>query len=87
MDAVTDMMKKFSREWWPRRLRKIVKTVVLIPIWLLILPLRRHHVFRYYDYKLDHLANTPFTRAAYVFSIACWLALIVAIAAEVREME
>ncbi len=81
------MTSKFATKLQCRRLRAIVKTIVLIPAWLVILPIRRDKAFRHYDERLDHLANTPFSRAAYIFSIVCWIVLIAVVVFEVHEVK
>ncbi|MGP8199421.1 MAG: hypothetical protein ACLQU4_07960 [Limisphaerales bacterium] len=51
----------------------VLKVFVLLPLWLLILPMRKHHVFRYYSWTLDQFRDFRFTRTAYIFCVACWL--------------
>ena len=58
------------------RIHAIVKTVVLIPIWLVVMPVQRNHIFRYYSWKIADMHRSPFSKAAYVFSLICWLLLV-----------
>jgi len=80
------MTNKCSTRLWRRRVRWVAKTIVLVPVWLLILPFRRDTVFRHYDETLDHLGRTPFSRAAYIISVLCWLLLFSAIVFEIYEL-
>jgi hypothetical protein len=78
------MTRKLLTERCRWRLRALVKTIVLIPVWLVILPIRQDKVFRHYEEPIERLAHSPFSRTAYAFSI-CWIALIAAIAFEIHE--
>jgi len=84
INALDNMTRKLLTERCRWRLRAFVKTVVLIPVWLVILPIRRDKAFRHYEQRLERLAHSPFSRTAYAFSI-CWIALIAAIAFEIHE--
>ncbi len=85
INALDDMTRKLLTERCCWRLRALVKTVVLIPVWLVILPIRRDKAFRHYEQRLERLAHSPFSRTAYALSIVCWIALIAAIAFEIHE--
>jgi hypothetical protein len=84
INALDDMTRKLLTERCRWRLRALVKTIVLIPVWLVILPIRQDKVFRHYEEPIERLAHSPFSRTAYAFSI-CWIALIAAIAFEIHE--
>jgi len=83
--ALDDMTRNLRTERCRWRLRVLVKTVVLIPVWLVILPIRRDKAFRHYEERLERLAHSPFSRTAYAFSIVCWIALIAPISFKIHE--
>ncbi len=85
INALDDMTRKLLTERCRWRLRVLVKSFVLIPVWLVILPIRRDKAFRHYEERIERLAHSPFSRTAYAFSIVCWIVLIAAIAFEIHE--
>jgi len=84
INALDNMTRKLLTERCRWRLQALGKTVVLILVWLVILPFRRDKAFRHYEERLERHAHSPFSRAAYAFSIICWIALIAAIAFEIQ---
>jgi len=52
----------------------VMKVLVLLPLWLLVLPMHRDRVFRHYSWTLDGFRRNPFTRKAYICCFVCWLA-------------
>jgi hypothetical protein len=50
-----------------------VKVLALLPMWLLILPLRKDRIFRHYAWTLDGFRRGAFTRTAYACCFVCWL--------------
>ena len=84
INALDDMTRKPLTERCRWRLQALVKTIVLIPVWLVILPIRQDKVFRHYEEPIERLAHSPFSRTAYAFSI-CWIALIAPISFKIHE--
>lgn len=56
-----------------RALFRVIKTVTLLPLWLIVLPIRRDPVFRHHDWTLGGMGRGPFRRQAYVIGVVCWL--------------
>jgi hypothetical protein len=52
---------------------RAIKTITLLPLWLIVLPVRRHPVFRHHDWTLDGMGRGPFRHQAYVIGAVCWL--------------
>ena len=52
---------------------RLIKTITLLPFWLIVLPVRRHPVFRHHDWTLDGMGRGPFRRQVYVICVVCWL--------------
>jgi hypothetical protein len=53
----------------------VVKVLVLLPLWLLLLPLRRDRIFRHYSWTLDGFRRGSFTKQAYFWCSVFWLLL------------
>jgi hypothetical protein len=47
------------------------KVVILLPLWLLVLPVRGDRVFRHYCWTLAGMRRSPFTKKAYVSCLLC----------------
>jgi len=56
-----------------RSLLRVVKTIALLPMWLLVLPVRRDRVFRHHSWTLHGIGCVTFRRRAYVIYGVCWL--------------
>jgi hypothetical protein len=50
-----------------------VKVLALLPLWLLVLPLRKDKIFRHYSWTLEGFRRGAFTRSAYACCFVCWL--------------
>ena len=50
-----------------------VKVLALLPLWLLILPLRKDRIFRHYPWTLASFRRGAFSRMAYTCCFVCWL--------------
>ncbi len=58
-----------------RAFARVIKTITLLPLWLIVLPVRRHPVFRHHDWTLRGMGCGPFRRQSYVICAVCWLVI------------
>jgi hypothetical protein len=56
-----------------RSVVRLVKAITLLPLWLIVLPIRRDHVFRHHDWTLRGMGRGSFRRQTYVICAVCWL--------------
>lgn len=69
-----------------RSLVRLVKPIALLPLWLVVLPVRRGPVFRHHDWTLRGMSRGPFRRQAYVICAVCWLFFACAVSCGIQAM-
>ena len=52
----------------------ILKIGLLVPLWLIVMTIRRDRAFRHHTWTLEGMRRGNFTRTAYCFCAVCWLA-------------
>jgi hypothetical protein len=50
-----------------------LKSVFMLPLWLIVLPMRSDHAFRHHDWTVRGMGSGTFSRTAYFFCAVCWI--------------